>query len=58
MWNGPCLILNVRGHLFKRINCLEGTEVVVLPPAPVVLEPLDHPGAHIHLMPFLNCSLY
>lgn len=44
MWNDPCLILGVRGLLFKWMNCFEGTEVVLLPPAPVFLEPLDHPG--------------
>lgn len=40
MRNGPLLISGVRG-LFKWMDCLEGTEVFLLPP--VFLKPLDHP---------------
>lgn len=37
---GPVLISGVRG-LLKWMDCLEGTEVVLFPPA--FLKPLDHP---------------
>lgn len=43
MWNGPHLSLSIGGLLFKLINCLERTKVVLLPPAPAFLESLDHP---------------